>query len=276
VFLFEGPDHMTSHTYLALALFFYAVGALHVLMQALTRRRLLTSWTVVATLGGFVVHTASLSQRWTEAGHFPAVGLHDGASFLAWATVLGFLVLYVRTREEALGLAIYPAVFTLVLVAYLTPTHEHSNAMVKSLFLPIHATLAFFGYAALFLAFAMSLLYLIQERELKSRTPHAFYYLVPSLERCDTISAVSATVGFAFLTLAIITGALWNHAARGRYWTWDAKEWSAVVAWGIYVGLLVTRYRTGWGGRRAAFAGILGFTAVVLAFLSLAAGTGGR
>jgi cytochrome c-type biogenesis protein CcsB len=267
---------MSSDIYLAFTLFFYAVGALHVLMQALTRRRLLTSWTVVATLGGFVLHTASLSQRWTEAGHFPAVGLHDGASFLAWATVLGFLILYLRTREEALGLAIYPVVFLLVLTAALVPTYDRPDPMVKSLFLPIHATLAFFGYAALFLAFAMSLLYLIQERELKSRAPHAFYYLVPSLERCDTISAGSAMVGFGFLTLAIITGVLWSHAARGVYWTWDAKEWSAVIAWGIYVGLLVTRYRTGWGGRRAAFAGIAGFTAVVLAFVSLAAGTGGR
>ena len=68
------------------------MGALHVLLQALTRRRLLTSWTVSATLAGFALHTAGLSQRWTEAGHFPAVGLHDGASFLAWAIVLVFLV----------------------------------------------------------------------------------------------------------------------------------------------------------------------------------------
>jgi ABC-type transport system involved in cytochrome c biogenesis permease subunit len=133
----------------------------------------------------------------------------------------------------------------------------------------VHVTLAFFGYAALFVAFAMSLLYLIQERELKSRTPRAFYYLVPSLERCDTISARSATIGFGLLTLAIITGVLWSHAALGRYWTWDAKEWSALTAWVIYVALIVTRYRTGWGGRRAAIAGIVGFAAVIVTFVSV-------
>ena len=42
---------------------------------------------------------------------------------------------------------------------------------------------------------------------------------MPSLERCDTISGSSVVVGFAFLTLAIITGLLWSHHARGRYWT---------------------------------------------------------
>ena len=94
---------MTSRTYLLVTLLFYAVGALHVLAHALTRRRLLSSWSLSATLVGFALHTAGLSQRWTEAGRFPAVGLHDGASFLAWAIVLVFLLTYVRTRVDALG-----------------------------------------------------------------------------------------------------------------------------------------------------------------------------
>jgi cytochrome c-type biogenesis protein CcsB len=264
---------MSSQTYLALALAFYAIGALHVFLHALTRRQLLTSWTVAASLGGFVLHTAGLSQRWTEAGHFPAIGLHDGASFLAWAIVLAFLMVYVRTREEVLGLAIYPAVFVLVLVANLAaPTTNRPEPIVRSLFLPFHLTLAFFGYALLFVAAAMSVLYLIKERELKRRSPHAFYYLGPSLERCDTISAGSASIGFVFLTLAILTGVLFNHAVHGQYWSWDAKGWSALLAWGIYVALLVARYRTGWGGRRAALAGIAGFAAVVVTFVSITLG----
>ena len=162
---------MSSHVYLVLVLIFYAVGALHVLLQTLTRRRLLvTSWTVAATLVGFALHTAALAQRWTEAGHFPAVGLHDGASLLAWTMVLVFLVIYTRSRLEALGLAVYPMAFALVLIANLTPIAPVGDPVLKSLFLPIHTTLAFFGYAALFVAFAGGLLYLIQERELRSRT----------------------------------------------------------------------------------------------------------
>ena len=99
---------------------------------------------------------------------------------------------------------------------------------------------------------------------------------MPSLEGCDTISAASASIGFVFLTLAIITGMLWSHAARGYYWVWDAKGTSALVAWIIYVGLIVTRYRTGWGGRRAALAGIAGFAAVLVTFVSVSLHAGGR
>jgi cytochrome c-type biogenesis protein CcsB len=258
---------MSAHHYLLVTLGLYAVGAFDMLAQAIMRRRLLTSWTVTATLVGFALHTASLSQRWRDAGHFPAVGLHDAASILAWAIVFVFLVVYVRTREEALGLAAYPVAFGLVLIANLTPASDSPHPILQSLFLPIHATLAFFGYAALFLAFAMGVAYLIQERELKARSPRAFYYLVPSLERCDTISGRSVAVGFGFLTLAIVTGMLWSQSAHGRYWTGDAKEWAAAAAWMLYVALIVARLRTGWGGRRAALLGIAGFSAVVFMFV---------
>ncbi len=258
---------MRSYYYLLLALVLYAVGAVQVLLQALTRKRLLTRGTVAATVAGFAVHTAGISQRWTEAGHFPASGLHDGASLLAWMIVLAYLMTYVRSGMDALGLLAYPTAFALVLLASLTPPAVGGDPLLQSVFFPVHVTLAFIGYAALFVAFAMGLLYLVQERELKSRSPRAFYYLIPSLERCDTISGRSVMVGFGFLTLAIITGLLWSHHARGRYWSWDAKEWTALLAWGIYVGLLVARWRTGWGGRRAALLGIAGFAAVALLFV---------
>lgn len=261
---------MSSRAYLLLTLGFYTVGALHCLLHALMRRRLFSNWSLTATLAGFAVHTAALAQRWTEAGHFPAVGLHDGASFLAWTIVLAFLTTYLRTQVDALGLAAYPAAFALVLVANLTPVSVNESPVLRGLFLPIHATMVFLGYGALFVAFTMGLLYLIQERELKSRSPRTFYYLLPSLERCDTIGARSVAVGFGFLTLAILTGVLWSHAVRGRYWSWDAKEGSAVIAWLIYVVLLMARSRTGWGGRKAALLGIAGFATVAFTFVWVA------
>jgi cytochrome c-type biogenesis protein CcsB len=258
---------MTSRAYLVLTLLFYAVGALHVLVHALTRKRLLSSVVVAATLLGFAVHTAGLSQRWTEAGYFPAVGLHDATSFLAWVTVLVFLLVYLGTRVDALGLATYPGAFLLMLVANFSSPTERSDAGLQSLFLPLHATLAFLGYASLFVACAMGVLYLVQERELRRRRPLRLYYLVPSLERSDQLGGRSAEFGFVFLTFAILTGLLWNYSVSGRYWSWDAKEVTAVLAWFIYVLLLVARRRAGWGGRRAALLSIAGFSAVVIVFL---------
>jgi len=258
---------MPAHFYLLLTLGLYAVGAVQVALEILTRKRLLSRGAVAAAVAGFALHTAGISQRWSEAGHFPAVGVHDAVSLLAWLIVLAYLMAFVRRGPDALGFVAYPAAFVLVLVACLVPPAADTDPLLNSFFFPVHVTLAFLGYAALFVAFAMGLLYLVQEQELKSRSPRAFYYRIPSLESCDTISGHSVMVGFGFLTLAIITGLLWSHYARGRYWSWDLKELTALLAWSIYVGLLVTRWRTGWGGRRAALMGIVGFAAVALLFV---------
>lgn len=258
---------MNSRIYLLLTLACYAVGALHVLVHTLTRKRPLSHWTVTATLLGFALHTAAVTQRWSELGRFPVLGLHDATSLLAWVTVLAFLATYLRTRVDALGLVVYPLTFALVLVAAVSPPGgSGQRAPLHGALLPVHASLAFVGYAALFVAFAMGILYLIQERELKSRSPRGFYYVIPSLERCDTFSGRSVAVGFGFLTLAMLTGTQVNAALYGRLWTWDPKELSALVAWVLYVILLVARWRAGWGGRRAAWLSIAAFALVVGVF----------
>ena len=257
---------MDSRAYLLITLVLYAAGALHALLHAVLRRSALTTVSLIATLLGFAFHTAALAQRWSEAGHFPAVGLRDGASLLAWAIVLVFLLVQVTTRVEAASLFAYPFVFGLVFVANLTPATERADPMLSSLYLPVHLLLAVFGYGALFVAFTMGLLYLFQERELLTRSPRRFYYLFPSLERSDTIGGRSVLGGSGFLTLAILTGFLWNHSLHGVYWTGDPKEWAALVAWLIYMTILVARWRWGWGGRRAAWLQVAGFAVVVFTF----------
>jgi ABC-type uncharacterized transport system permease subunit len=245
----------------------YAVVVVHILVRAVARARVLSGWTQVAVIAGFACHTLAILERWSLAGHFPAVGVHDVSAFLSWTVVLVFLLVYAATRLEALALAAFPAALILALIAVLTPPSGRSDPMLKSFFLPVHTTFAFFGYGALFVAFAMGLLYLIGERELRARAPRLFYYLVPSLERCDTIGGTSTVFGLTFLTLAIVTGMLWSHAVRGVFFMGSAKEWSALVAWLIYVALVVARHRSRWGGRRAAWLGIAGFPAVLFVFV---------
>ena len=41
--------------------------------------------------------------------------------------------------------------------------------------------------------------------------------------------------GVAFLTVGMLTGALWAKDAWGAYWSWDAKESWAVATWGLYI-----------------------------------------
>jgi len=257
---------MTAQVTLLLTLLLYTVVAVHASLRSLARSRILARWAHVAVVLAFALHTLSLGQRWAVAGHLPVVGLRDIATALAWVVVLVFLLVNAAARLEALGLAAFPVAFALTLVASLTSPSGRADPQLQSLYLPVHATFAVFGGGALFVAFVMGTLYLIQERELRTRAPSFFYYFAPSLERCDTLGGASAGVGLTLLTLAIVSGMLWSHAARGTYFSGSAKEWSAVSAWLIYVVLVVVRHRSGWGGRRTAVLAIAGFPVVLFVF----------
>lgn len=275
--LLVGLHGMTSQVFLLLTLALYTVVAVHVLLRVLGRHRALARWVRILALSGFALHTACLAARWVEAGHFPAVGLRDLAVFLAWMAVVVHLLVNAGTRIEALSVPAFPAALGLLLVAVLSAPAERTDPALKGTYLPVHATLALLGFGALFVAAAMGALYLIQEHELKRRTPRRFYYLAPSLERCDTLGGRSIALGLTFLSLAIITGLLWSHTARGRYFSGNAKEWTAIAAWLTYLGLTLARQRSGWGGRRPAWLAIVGFMAVFFIFvwLSIVARSGG-
>ena len=73
--------------------------------------------------------------------------------------------------------------------------------------------------------------------------------------------------GFLFLTIGIITGAVWANSAWGRCWGWDPQKTWRLIAWLIYTALLHLRMMRGWQGWRTAYFSIFGFLAVMFAYL---------
>ncbi len=49
-------------------------------------------------------------------------------------------------------------------------------------------------------------------------------------------------IGFAFLTLGLLFGAIWAKEAWGHYWTWDPKETWAFITWLAYLSYMHYRY----------------------------------
>src|SRR5439155_1466847 len=97
--------------------------------------------------------------------------------------------------------------------------------------------------AAFVLNFAGSIMYLLQERQLKARRPGTFYYRLPSLETLDRLTFRALTLGFPFLTVGLMLGAFWT----GRFHPMIAFS---AVAWVIYAFTLASRAVAGWRGRR--------------------------
>ena len=82
----------------------------------------------------------------------------------------------------------------------------------------------------------------------------------------DEIGYRSVVVGFPFLSLTIILGAVWAETAWGRYWSWDPKETASLVTWFIYGAYLHARVMRGWRGNRASWLLLIGFLATLLTY----------
>jgi cytochrome c-type biogenesis protein CcsB len=92
---------------------------------------------------------------------------------------------------------------------------------------------------------------------------------LPDLKIIDELTHQLIMFGFLFLSVGIITGAVWANSAWGRYWGWDPKETWSFITWLIYAALLHFRMMRGWQGARIAAMSIIGFVAVLFTYFGV-------
>ncbi|MBW1758710.1 MAG: cytochrome c biogenesis protein CcsA, partial [Deltaproteobacteria bacterium] len=91
----------------------------------------------------------------------------------------------------------------------------------------------------------------------------------PPLHVLDELTHQMVMFGFLFLTVGIITGAVWANSAWGTYWGWDPKETWSLITWFVYATLLHARLIRGWRGNRIAYLSIIGFMAVIFTYFGV-------
>ena len=217
--------------------------------------------------GGFLFHTISLVLLGIARKHFPITNLPESLCLFAWFLSLTFLLAHARYDIKALG------AFTLPLVSLLTVTafvfHEENQTIppnLKNGWIYFHSSIAFLAYAAFFLTFVSGILYLIQEKELKTKNFRFLYFRLPSLQVCDELMRLFLTLGFVAMSLTIISGSISAPQAWGQSWGGDPKVTASLITWGIYLVLLLYRLSSRWRGRRAAYISIIGFASVLITF----------
>lgn len=256
-------------TLLWLALAVYGLGIL-LTLPSLVRRRPSLGPAALASVGlGLLLHATALVTAAAASRRLPVTDVRSALSFFAFLVTLAFFLAYLRYRIAALGLFMLPLVFVLTLISALVPVAPFSSAAFRSGWLGLHIATIFLGYTGFFLTFVAAVMYLIQERELKSKRPQAFYYRLPSLEVLDELYYRSLVFGLPFLSLGILTGFVWASRAWTGPWELDPKILASLITWLIYLVLFSTRLSGSWRGRRAAYIAILGFGAVMVTFLGV-------
>ena len=89
------------------------------------------------------------------------------------------------------------------------------------------------------------------------------------LNSLDNLSYRLIGIGFSFLTIGILSGAVWANEAWGSYWSWDPKETWALITWITFAIYLHTRLVRGWEGRKPALVASIGFFILWICYLGV-------
>ena len=232
--------------------------------------RIGTSLTVL----GFVFHLAATVLRGIGAGRVPWANLYEFAMIGTLLIVAVFLVVLTRLDLRYLGTFIIGLIVVLLGLASTNFYVEIVPLMdpLKSIWLIIHVFVASLSTALFALAFALSVMQLMQARrerlidEGAAKTGPGFLRTIPDATRLENLAYRFSVVGFIFWTFTLIAGAIWAQDAWGRYWGFDVKETWTFVIWVIYAGYIHARATRGWRGTPSAWLSIVGFAAVIFNF----------
>src|SRR5829696_5449784 len=246
----------------------YIIAAIHSILAFVNKRRSLQRVAEWSTVVGFILHTTALIADWVIDAHYPLFSLRETLSFLAWALVALYWVVRYRYRTQAIGAFIIPLITALTFISLLIGSDSNNAPATFSAtwLFPIHTTLLIYAYAAFFIVFMASVMYLLQERELKLKTFSAIFHRLPSLTTINELATTAAALGLILLTLGIVTGMIWSSTRSGQIWHNDPKEIFALLTWLLYFVLIIYRSSANWRRRRAAWLGVVGFVLVLCTF----------
>jgi cytochrome c-type biogenesis protein CcsB len=235
------------------------------LAYLIQREEVVYRFAAAATMAGWAAHTLALVTLGIEQGRPPFASLAEAVSVAVWVVVLLEMLVERQYGVKVLGAFVLPVALVLSLTAVARPLELPTvNRALGGAWVSVHIGLALVGIAAFVLNFAGAIMYLLQEHQLKVKRPGAFYYRLPSLETLDRLTYRALALGFPFLTIALVLGALWAGSAWGSFFSFDPLAILSFLAWVIYAATLAGRATAGWRGRRAAYFSIVGFAALVL------------
>ena len=235
----------------------------------------------------------TLLLRWIGDGYFPLSNLYESLIFLSWSISSIHLFLENKTKSRIIGSISSPILFLISGFSSLTLPIEMQKSLplvpsLQSNWLMMHVSMMMVSYATLIIGSLFSILYLAfftfinqeskivlqsESSEILSTSNSSISVSNSSqfslLETIDTWSYRIIGLGFPFLTIGIISGAVWANEAWGSYWSWDPKETWALITWLVFAIYLHSRLLKGWQGKKAAILGSVGFFVIWICYLGV-------
>jgi ABC-type uncharacterized transport system permease subunit len=209
----------------------------------------------------FFFHFVSVVEMLVQAHRWMPVGVREIESLLGFAVAGGFFLVWWLYDAISLGIFALPVTFFLVFIPALgVDRYTFPSQGVRNSWLVAHIIALLLAYAALCFSLLASMLYLVQERRIKSKPRPdtsswwAPFDWLPPLDTLERIAHATLEFGFPCMTIGLVIGAvLVQETDLGAAYFLDPKVIASFISWGFYVLLLLVRRSAGLRGRRAAY-----------------------
>ena len=151
-----------------------------------------------------------------------------------------------------------PLIFLIQFFALLAPIDQpHRVKLAVNPWLEMHASISIVAYGAFALACVAGLMYLVQERQLKTHQLHSIFYHLPPLS--DLFAAITRLlwVGFVLYTIGLVSGFFTGQPLPHLKVVW------AIAVWILYAAILQARHLRRLAPKRVAALCVLAFSIAI-------------
>ncbi|RJQ47346.1 MAG: cytochrome C biogenesis protein [Gammaproteobacteria bacterium] len=254
--------NIASVSALAIVLYLIAAGLLSVRLTQRVNTRLVKGLAIALGLGAVALHGWVLSSnviitQGLNLGFFNALSLVTGlmALLLLAASILKPL--------ESLGIGLLPLAALALLLENMFPS-RHIILQEGMHGLDVHILISILAASVLSVAAVQAALFAIQDTHLRDKHPGGFIRALPPLQSMEALLFQMIALGFALLSLALLTGALYIKDIFSQHLV--HKTTLSILAWIVFGVLLWGRRRYGWRGRTAIRWTLTGFFVLMLAY----------
>lgn len=245
-------------SYLCLA--FYGIATVISLIGLLGRHPQVKKLAVLFCTCGFAAHSLWLVHSLAN-GSFAEVSRGFYLMPLSWVLAAAGLFMARRQRQDVALYFVSPWAFFLGSCAVGFAETPGSPLIAGPLFI-LHLAAVFVGVGVMAVAAGAGVLFLLQERSLKGRTPlSGFRRDLPALSTLDRVNAMATLVGFPCYAIGVLCGFLWARIQWHSFGTADLKVWISLIILAVYALLFHQRQALGWRGRKPAILAIVIFAA---------------
>lgn len=203
---------------------------------------------------GFLVQFAYVFGRGVILGRVPLVGIHDTMIFFASSLVAFSIPFYPLLKEKKEARWMLAALASVISAGALL-ARPHTGPLppvLNTYWFELHVAFSFFSYALFGLGAILGAIYIREEDAAIEKKQYKAVFM-----------------GYLLFSVSMIAGGIWAYLAWGTYWLWTPKELWTSLLWLYYSLYLHLRFMKGWHGRRAAWAGALGFGVVLFTYLGV-------